>query len=143
MDGLMGMYEVRRAAKGPFFSPDNTRFFRSHYSQTATRIGDVAYFVTSEQFNSMTPRYYTVRACNLITGVIDDIGGFMAHGTRTQAHDAIRRLMKARLIKVRVWFKNPLENKTGTIRMTEERIRWYRENKVSSPFKKLVRLAVA
>ena len=47
---------------------------------------------------------------------------------------------KARLVNVRVWFKNPLGNKSQSMKMTESRIKWYRENKVSSPYKKIVRI---
>jgi len=48
--------------------------------------------------------------------------------------------MAKRLIKVRVYFKNPLGNKSETMKMTESQIRWNRANIVSSPYKKIVRL---
>ena len=48
--------------------------------------------------------------------------------------------MAKRLVKVRVYFKNPLGNKSNAMQMTESQIKWNRANKVSSPYKKIVRL---
>jgi hypothetical protein len=44
------------------------------------------------------------------------------------------------MVKVRVYFKNPIDKKSETILMTENQLTWYRKNKVSSPFKKIIRL---
>ena len=46
---------------------------------------------------------------------------------------------KGRLVNVRVYFKNPLGAKSTTMQMTESQILWNRNNKVSSPYKKIVR----
>jgi hypothetical protein len=45
-----------------------------------------------------------------------------------------------KLIKVRVYYKNPLDEKSGTMKMRESMIKWYRENKTSSPYKKIVKI---
>lgn len=48
--------------------------------------------------------------------------------------------MAKRLVKVRVYLKNPLGNKSETMQMTESQISWNRANKVSSPYIKIIRL---
>lgn len=59
-----------------WFSSHPTLFFKSHYPQHAYKIGNRAYFTTSEQFSVDTPRLYTVRVCSLLTGDIDTVGEF-------------------------------------------------------------------
>ncbi len=46
---------------------------------------------------------------------------------------------KKKLSKVRVHFKNPISNKSSSMRMTEDEIKWNKKNKTSSPYKKIVR----
>ena len=48
--------------------------------------------------------------------------------------------MADNLIAVRVYYKNPLDKKSGTMKIRESLIAWYRTNKVSSPYKKIVRI---
>jgi len=49
--------------------------------------------------------------------------------------------MAKRLIRVHVYFKNPLGRyKSQTIQMTENQISWNRANKMSSPYSKIVRV---
>jgi hypothetical protein len=48
--------------------------------------------------------------------------------------------MPDNLVAVRVYYKNPLDRKSGTMRMRESLIVWYRDNKGFSPYKKIVRI---
>lgn len=50
--------------------------------------------------------------------------------------------MGNRLIKVRVYYKNPLDEKSGTMQMREDLIKWYRkEGKAFSPYKRIVKIS--
>jgi len=75
-----------------WFDTGAKRFFRSHYAQTATKVGDKAYFVSSEQYSARSQRYYSVRVCDLTTGDITTVGEFQQYHTSAQAQAAIRRL---------------------------------------------------
>lgn len=83
---------VKNLARGHFFSAGATRFFSSHYSQIAyyQPQTDCYFFVSSEQFDSKTPRRYTVRRLNL-SGGVDTIGDFQQYETSRQAHKAARQ----------------------------------------------------
>jgi len=49
--------------------------------------------------------------------------------------------MAKRLVKVRVYYKLPcLGAKSVTMKMTEKVIAWNRANKMSSPYKRIVRI---
>lgn len=76
-----------------FFTAGATRFFRSRYPTQAYKSGNIAFFVTSEQFESDTPRYYTIRWCNLTTGVVETYGEFNQL-TRGQANYRLKKLLK-------------------------------------------------
>lgn len=78
-----------------WFGPDETRFFRSKYSRTAQRVGDKAYFITSEQYDAVSPRLYTIRVCDMITGKIDDVGGFQQYKTNKLAKYALDKLLSS------------------------------------------------
>lgn len=49
-------------------------------------------------------------------------------------------LKVTRLVRVRAYLKNSLGNKSQTMEMTESQIEWNRKNKVSSPYRKIIRL---
>lgn len=91
----ISMAEVKYKANGYFFSDGATRFFNSRYPQNAYRIGDKAYFVTSEKFDYKSPRLFTVRFLDLKTGNVDTLGEFQAYTTKAQALGVIKRLDKA------------------------------------------------
>jgi hypothetical protein len=45
-----------------------------------------------------------------------------------------------RLVKVRVYFKNPIDRKSTVMQMTEQALQWERASKAFSPYKKIVRI---
>ena len=77
-----------------FFSPDTIRFFHSRTDQTAIIVKNSAYFVTSEQRESDTPRKYTIRKADMTTGNVETVGEFHAYGTHAQAKYALLKLVK-------------------------------------------------
>ena len=79
-----------------WFTPDTTRFFRSRYSEYAYKVGDRAYFITSEQFDDHSPRLFTLRVCDLTTGEVDTVGEFQQYRSRHLAEKAMRELAKNR-----------------------------------------------
>lgn len=97
----MELIDIREIEKlnadkgGYWFSPSTLRFFRSRYSQTATKVGNKAYFVSSEQFTDgerKDPRRYTVRVCDLSTGDIETVGRFQQYRTQAEANRAIKKI---------------------------------------------------
>lgn len=90
MKKALTMVDVKRNNKevGLFwFSPDSMRFFRSRIESEL--IGG-KFFVTSEQYNEDTPRFYSVRKYDSKTHHIDTVGKFQGYGTCQDALDAIR-----------------------------------------------------
>jgi hypothetical protein len=78
------MAEIRRANRQLghyFFSPETMRFFRSRVGREV--IGG-RYFVTSEQFDEVSPRLYTVRRAN-DDGSIDTASEFQGFTTGREA----------------------------------------------------------
>ena len=86
--------QTNRRAGRYFFSPGATRFFRSRYPNYAYRVGNRAYFVTSEQFDDHSPRLFTVRVCDMTTGEVDTVGEFQEYRTRYLAGKAVKELAK-------------------------------------------------
>lgn len=71
-----------------WFERDTMRFFRSKIERDALRFGqliDDKYFITSEQFDSDSPRLYSVRRFNPKEGSINTVGEFQEFGTKGQA----------------------------------------------------------
>ena len=71
-----------------FFDRDTMKFFRSRVERDALMFGqliDDKYFITSEQYDSSSPRLYSVRNFNLGTGNVDTIGEFQEFETKGQA----------------------------------------------------------
>lgn len=97
-DGVIDFRDIERAnrdsAQHHFFDQGTTRFFRSRYPQTGVVKNNRAYFVTSEQFDYNAPRFYTVRVCDLATGVVDTVGEFQQYQTSAQAQAAIKRIIR-------------------------------------------------
>ncbi len=96
--------EVRRISKGKttiddakrinkekgrhWFSPDTMRFFKSRIEKKALTFGqliDDKYFITSEQYDSGSPRLYSVRVFNKKTGAVKTVGDFQEFGTKAKA----------------------------------------------------------
>ncbi len=100
MNSKLGIDVIQRLNKNKghhFFSPDTMLFFKSRAPQVAiynekSQPGK-AYFVTSEQFDYGSPRYYTVRVCNMTTGDIDTVGKFQQYTTSKEAYRAINNIL--------------------------------------------------
>jgi hypothetical protein len=78
-----------------FFEASALRFFNSRYAQTATLKGNLAYFVTSEQFvngSYKAHRLFTVRCCNMTTGHINTVGKFQQFSSRYPANATIKHI---------------------------------------------------
>src|SRR5438105_11533059 len=71
-----------------FFSPDTRRFFNSRILPT---VYGGRYFITSERFDSNSPRYYTLREVEP-SGYIGTIGPFNQR-TRGECIQEIKRLL--------------------------------------------------
>ena len=93
MTELMEMWQVERAHQGHWFDAGAKRFFNSRVAQTAQVKDGKAYFVSSEQFDYKSPRLYSVRVCDLVTGDIDTVGEFQQYETAYWARKAISQLI--------------------------------------------------
>jgi len=96
VDGVIDFKDIVRAnghsSQHHFFDTGATRFFKSRYPQTGIVRDNKAYFVTSEQLDYNSPRLYTVRVCDLETGIVDTVGEFQQYQTRKDAQKAIQLL---------------------------------------------------
>ena len=79
--------DIKRAAKGHFFSKDAMRFFQSRVSDMVYQGLNKVYFVTSERSSYNSKRRYTVRVFDCVTKSIDTVGEFNQL-SRYQAHSA-------------------------------------------------------
>ena len=77
-----------------WFAKDATRFFRSRYPKHGYKAGLRAFFVTSEQFDSRSPRCYNIRVMDWQTGRIDTLGDFQQYKTRAKAHRTMFRIIQ-------------------------------------------------
>ncbi len=97
MDRIVTIYEIKSHHRGHFFDADTTRFFSSRYPQTGYRVGDKAYFITSEQFHGLYEpdgqRLYTIRVLDYKTGDIDTVGEFNKL-TKSQAQTQLKHIIK-------------------------------------------------
>jgi len=88
----MDMCDVRLKNKQighHFFDPDTMRFFRSRVGNTL--YGD-KYFISSEQFNDVSPRLYSIRLVNP-DGSIDTVAEFHEYGSHAEARRVIKDLL--------------------------------------------------
>lgn len=76
-----------------WFSPSAMYFFHSRIPAFAYKKGRLAYFISSEQRESSTPRKYSIRVANLDTGNIDIVGGFHNY-TKSQANTELKRILR-------------------------------------------------
>ena len=72
-----------------FFEPATLPFFRSRIGQN---LYGGRYFTTSEQFNSRSPRLYTIREV-MDSGAILTVGGLQQYQSARQAVAAIKELL--------------------------------------------------
>ena len=100
---LIDIEVVKRADRNAgryFFEASTMRFFNSRAPQTAWKVGDKAYFVTSEQFKPAegppAPRLYTIRVCDLKTGNVEtypDHTGWQKYASGEQAMTDLKRIL--------------------------------------------------
>ena len=93
---IIPMSRVKSANKdnaGHWFNGRETRFFNSRYPRTATLFKNVAYFVSSEQYDSDSERLYTTRACDMLTGKVTTVGEFQQYKTGSLANDALNTML--------------------------------------------------
>lgn len=95
MKNYVDIYDIKRNHRGHFFDPGSMRFFDSRTSQGGWRVGDKAYFLTSERFHGSSysgARLYTVRVLDYKTGDVDTVGDFNKL-TRSQANTALMKVV--------------------------------------------------
>lgn len=74
-----------------FFDADTMRFFRSRIAPRITHTEQGIVFITSEQFDSNSPRLYTVRIMQE-NGQVKDFGGFQGYKTLQAARKAAKEV---------------------------------------------------
>ena len=96
MSELICDYE--RLAGGHFFSKGARKFFRSRLGREAFVVGNLAYFITSEQFSASTgrtdPRRYTIRAFDYAERAVETIGDFQQYASLSIAKSNLARILK-------------------------------------------------
>lgn len=80
---------ANRALGHHWFDPATLRFFNSRIIPPLEK---GRYFVTSERFDSSTPRRYTVRVA-YCDGRVETVGDFMHYATLRDARKAIRMMI--------------------------------------------------
>ena len=98
-DGITYMYEIERQHHGHFFDRDAKRFFDSRMPEYGYRLGDKAYFITSEKFHGLYEpdgaRLYTIRVMEWESGqILSDIGEFNVM-TKSQAKTMLKKHLKS------------------------------------------------
>lgn len=78
-----------------YFSQDTMRFFSSKVSTIAYKVGNKAYFITSEQnkLSGNDPRKWTIRAIDLATGRIQTIGEFQEFNSNREAKNQLKEIL--------------------------------------------------
>jgi len=81
------MRDIASRTRGRWFTPEAKRFFRSRWSSYGieTRDKSKVYFVSSERFDDVSPRLYTVRVYNVVLDVVKNVGDFQQYATRSAA----------------------------------------------------------
>ena len=87
MGEMISRYESRG---GHFFDASAKRFFRSRILIGQYPGADGFYFVTSEQFDSRSPRLYTVRRMSMDCANVQTVGEFQAYATARDARRAAK-----------------------------------------------------
>ena len=100
VDDLIRDYE--RTSSGHYFDTGTMSFFKSRVVDYFRGEKNKAYFITSERFDSSTPRLYTIRIvtrkrASCFHGYkysIETLGEFQAFKTSLQAKKQIEKIMK-------------------------------------------------
>ena len=102
VDDLIRDYD--RTSSGHYFDPGTMRFFKSKVVDYFRGEKNKAYFITSERFDSTTPRLYTIRVvtrkrASCFHGYkynIETLGEFQSFKTSSQAKKQIEKMMKGK-----------------------------------------------
>jgi hypothetical protein len=95
---IQSIREANTRAGYHFFSPCTMRFFRSRLGRT---VYGGKYFVTSEQFDGDSRRFYSIRQVDA-KGSVSTVGEFQKYTSNRQAVDAIRELLREESILANV-----------------------------------------
>ncbi|HEY6021303.1 MAG TPA: hypothetical protein VIY48_15780 [Candidatus Paceibacterota bacterium] len=76
--------EAHKAAGGHWFDKDSMKFFNSIVYPELIQHPEGAYFISSERFDSGSPRLFTVRFASF-DGSIATVGEFMGFGSKDNA----------------------------------------------------------
>lgn len=98
--------EVKEANKKHgfhYFSKKTMRFFSSRVSDRAYKVGNKAYFITSEKnthsirggHTTLNPRKYSIRLIDLTTGNITTVGEFQEFDSKREAKAELKDILKA------------------------------------------------
>ena len=92
---IVKMNEIKTIHKGHFFEPLAMKFFNSRLARYGfeNHNGEI-FFVTSESFDSYSPRRYSVRVLDIETGRIETMNNFQSYETKQKALGAIRKVLK-------------------------------------------------
>lgn len=86
--------QVDRDHKNHFFDADTIRFFNSRVSDRAYKVGDKAYFITSERSKiGNQPRKWSIRVIDLTTGNIRTVGQFQEFNSSKEAKAELKRIL--------------------------------------------------
>lgn len=85
--------DYERKTNGYFFRKDTMTFFKSRVSDKVYPGARIIYFITSEKFDHLNPRKYTLRFYRPVDGLIDTIGEFQSYNTMTAAARAAIKLL--------------------------------------------------
>lgn len=80
-----------KAEGSHFFDAASMRFFNSRIAPGVKHTDAGIVFITSEQFDSRSPRLYTIRIAKA-DGSIDEVGEFQQYKTLDAARKAVRAL---------------------------------------------------
>ena len=80
--------EINKAKNQHFFDKDTMRFFKSKIH--SRQLIDDKYFITSEQFDSMHKRLYTIREFDHESGNIKTVGDFQQFRSIGEAKDFLK-----------------------------------------------------
>ena len=93
MIGYTDIRTVQQLHKGHWFDADTLRFWRSRFSAAAAEYNGGYLFVSSEKYNDIAKRWYSVRFCDS-EGHITTVSDFQEYATGRQAWAAIHKLVK-------------------------------------------------
>lgn len=89
-ENVEAVRKANRTIGHHWFDPSSMRFFSSHING-ADKLINKRFFISSEQFDSNSPRLYTIRVV-LPNGEVDTYGEFQAYKSRSEAIKAAHKI---------------------------------------------------